>query len=95
MSYDNEAPGSAGDARASWPTSASEYEVVLVDRPAPHVNRVTMNRPEKRNALNHKLRAEVLQDFLVVHQQHVVSAQCLAHPRCQRRGLGLRRQPLA
>ncbi|MFN8584766.1 MAG: enoyl-CoA hydratase-related protein [Dehalococcoidia bacterium] len=36
------------------------YTVVLVDMPAPHVRRVTMNRPEKRNALNHALRGEVL-----------------------------------
>ena len=31
-------------------------EVVLVDDPAPHVRRITLNRPEKRNALNHALR---------------------------------------
>ena len=36
------------------------YEVILVDDPAPHVRRITMNRPEKRNALNHALRGEVL-----------------------------------
>lgn len=33
---------------------------VLVDRPRPHVNRITMNRPEKRNALNHPLRGAIL-----------------------------------
>jgi enoyl-CoA hydratase len=33
--------------------------VVLVDSPAPHVRRVTLNRPEKRNALNHALRGGV------------------------------------
>jgi enoyl-CoA hydratase len=34
--------------------------VVLVDDPAPHVRRVTLNRPEKRNALNHDLRGGIV-----------------------------------
>ena len=38
--------------------------VVLIDNPAPHVRRVTLNRPEKRNALNHALRGGIL-DALV------------------------------
>ena len=37
-----------------------DYTVLLVDIPAPHVRRITMNRPEKRNALNHALRGEML-----------------------------------
>jgi len=36
------------------------YEVVLLDTPAEGVLRVTLNRPEKRNALNHQLRGELL-----------------------------------
>ncbi|HEX4821718.1 MAG TPA: enoyl-CoA hydratase-related protein [Acidimicrobiales bacterium] len=35
-------------------------DVVLIDDPAPHVRRVTLNRPEKRNALNHALRGGIL-----------------------------------
>lgn len=35
-------------------------DVVLVDEPAPAVRRVTLNRPEKRNALNHDLRGGIL-----------------------------------
>ncbi len=34
--------------------------VILVDQPAPMVSRITMNRPEKRNALNHPLRGAIL-----------------------------------
>jgi enoyl-CoA hydratase len=38
-----------------------DTSVVLVDDPAPHVRRITLNRPEKRNALNHALRGGILQ----------------------------------
>jgi enoyl-CoA hydratase len=34
--------------------------VILIDEPAPHVRRITLNRPEKRNALNHALRGGLL-----------------------------------
>ena len=37
-----------------------ETDVILVDDPAPMVSRITMNRPEKRNALNHALRGAIL-----------------------------------
>jgi enoyl-CoA hydratase len=37
-----------------------DYTLVLIDNPAPHVRRVTLNRPEKRNALNSVLRQEVI-----------------------------------
>jgi len=35
--------------------------VVLTDEPAPRVRRITLNRPEKRNALNHALRGGIIQ----------------------------------
>ncbi len=38
-------------------------ELVLVDEPAPHVRRITLNRPEKRNALNHPLRGELIEQL--------------------------------
>ena len=43
----------------------SDRELVRLDRPAEHVARLTLNRPEKRNALNNPLRArlfDALQD---------------------------------
>jgi enoyl-CoA hydratase len=36
------------------------YTVILVDEPAEGVRRITLNRPEKRNALFHPLRGEIL-----------------------------------
>ncbi len=35
-------------------------DTLLIDRPAPRVQRVTLNRPEKRNALSNALRGELL-----------------------------------
>ena len=35
--------------------------LVLIDSPAPHVARFTLNRPEKRNALNNPLRGQLIE----------------------------------
>ncbi len=35
------------------------YEFIAVDDPAPGVRRITLNRPEKRNAINNGMRAEL------------------------------------
>jgi len=34
-------------------------QYILVDSPAPNVSRITLNRPDKRNSMNHELRAQL------------------------------------
>ncbi len=38
----------------------ANYETLLIDEPAPGIQRITLNRPNKRNAINNALRAELL-----------------------------------
>ena len=40
-----------------------EVVIILFAEPAPMVSRITMNRPEKRNALNHPLRGAILEQL--------------------------------
>ena len=44
----------------------ADYSLLLVDEVAPHVRRITLNRPEKRNAISTPLRTELL-DALHAH----------------------------
>lgn len=39
--------------------TADAYQFISVDDPRPHVRRITLNRPEKRNALSNALRGEL------------------------------------
>jgi enoyl-CoA hydratase len=38
----------------------SQYQTLLIDQPEPGVQRITLNRPEKRNAISNALRSELL-----------------------------------
>ena len=57
-----------GDGSADTSVEESGEPVILVDEPSPGVRRVTMNRPEKRNALFHPLRGAIL-EALVAHDR--------------------------
>jgi len=39
----------------------NEYACILVDRPRPKVLRITLNTPEKRNAIGNRLRREIFE----------------------------------
>jgi enoyl-CoA hydratase len=44
---------------ADRPQLLDGEQYILVDNPAPNVSRITLNRPDKRNSMNHELRAQL------------------------------------
>jgi len=42
------------------PETMSSYRLLLVDRPAPHVARILIHRPEKRNAMDYEVRQSLI-----------------------------------
>src|SRR5262252_7894224 len=53
-------PGETGRSTAAGGGRMS-YQHILIDDPRPRVLRITLNRPEKRNALNNRLRGEIFE----------------------------------
>lgn len=53
------APGEAGRRPEGAGTTVVGPSVVLVDRPAPHVARLLINRPDKRNAIDFDVRQQL------------------------------------
>lgn len=49
------------------------YETILVDDPAPRVRRVTLNRPDQRNAISNALRGELLHALQAADRDDAIS----------------------
>lgn len=47
-------------ARVTWLKSMADPALILVDRPSTHVGRITLNRPDKRNAISTPLRSALI-----------------------------------
>ncbi len=72
MSTDKRAPFETHSAK--WYEKPLDYEVVIYEaNHESHVAKVTMNRPEKRNALSHQLRAEIFHALKVAEHDNDIN----------------------
>ena len=55
----------------------ADYELVLVDSPAEGLLRITLNRPEKRNAMNNHLRGELFDALMRADQDKDVKVMII------------------
>src|SRR5437868_106458 len=53
------------------------YQHILIDDPKPRVRRITLNRPEKRNALNNALRGEIFDALEAADRDQNISISIL------------------
>src|SRR3954469_21525259 len=53
------------------------YQHILIDEPRPRVRRITLNRPEKPNALNNLLRGEIFDALQAADRDPAVSISIL------------------
>src|SRR5712675_1440590 len=53
------------------------YQHILVDEPKPRVRRITLNRPDKRNALNNRLRGEIFDALETADRDQNISISIL------------------
>src|SRR3954452_25143595 len=59
---------------------AMSYQHILIDEPKPRIRRITLNRPEKRNALNNLLRAEIFDALAAADRDPDISLSILRGP---------------
>src|SRR3954453_4556782 len=53
------------------------YHHILIDEPKPRVRRITLNRPDKRNALNNRLRGEIFEALEAADRDQNISISIL------------------